>query len=1178
MKAFLPSCTFTLSLALSLLINFSSFGQAPGNWEGDSDITIFKESTQVYQGNHSCGINVITGIQANCDLSNLVEIPVVAGETFKMSFWFFTSEHVRLRAAFDWNDGNSTYSANYAGPTSTGDWEEFVYEDVIPAGVSALNLRIRAYDVGGFVAPETQYVDQVAFESPVGNPLTVANGDFETWPSSLPEPTNYPTAFEATANDLQIQLSWNDATGVQLPDDYLILANDDNNFTPPADGNFINNDFDFSDGQGAANVSFGEQAFNFSNLNPETTYYFQIFSYTNSGPDVDYKVDGTPPSATATTGVLQPEIIVTEPQDGDTWFRGNEYEITWEAINISGDVLIEITGNASGGNPAWEEIATVAAEPGNYTWLIPTDYPTGNDFQFRVSNLETSAISGVFSIIDQPDTYDIVINEIMYNPPSELGDDDYWEYLEIYNNDNETVDLSGWSFTDGFDFIFADGTMINAAEYLLIARNPDTIVEFYGISNLVGPFDDGALNNSGEMVELSDAFGTVVDYVEYNDGGDWPSEPDGNGPSLSLIDPDLDNSLPESWEPSVITFGTPGMPNNITEPLIQLTYPNGGENIQQGLTYEITWNYVELTGTVSIELLKFSGSNEILASNIDVTQLAWQWVVSESLPLGNDYKIKLTSNSNPTVSDESDNEFSIIAQVDVPLIVINEIMYNPPDVLGLDDNWEYLEIYNNDVNVVDLSGWVFIEGFDYTFPAGTSLEVGEYLVVARVPDTIAAFYGITNLVGPFDGGALNNSGETIKLTDALGSIVDEVSYLDIEPWPLQPDGDGPSLSLIDPNFDNNLPESWGPSIVLYGTPGTINNPEIPFLQLTYPNGGETLIKGMSYEITWNYADLSGNISIQLISFSGGSQTLAENINVSLNSWEWEIPSGQTTGSDYLMEISSIDNPDIWDGSDDMFSIIEMPVTPILVITEIMYNPPESDTDSLEFIEIYNNDIIDIDLTGYSFGSGIGFEFPSITLNAGDYLLLAVDSMAMLNTFEVNAWQWSSGALSNGGELIELLDNFGSVVDYVEYDDQFPWDNLADGTGSSLVLCDPENDNSLPENWLVSAELAAINDDGVEIFCTPGGPCITTKTNENFIESKLIVYPNPNQGIFSIITPQRENSTIEIFSLSGKLMFSSEMRGHETIDVSNRLNSGIYFVKIISQLNQTVLNQKIIIQK
>jgi len=1179
MKAFLPSRTFTLFLAFFLLMHLSSFGQTPGNWQGDTDITIFKESTQVYQGNHSCGINVNTGTQANCNLSNLVAIPVVAGETFKISFWFFTSEHVRLRAAFDWNDGNSTYSANYAGPTTTGDWEEFVYEDVIPAGVSALNLGIRAYDVGGFVAPETQYVDQVTFESPVGNTMAVANGDFETWPSSLPEPTNYPTAFEAAATEQQIQLTWTDAVGGQLPEAYLILANDDNGFDLPLDGEFVPDDFDFSDGQGAANIPFGVETFTFSNLNPETTYIFLIFPYTNYGPDVNYKIDVNPPIATATTGVLQPEIIATEPQNGDTWFRGNEYEITWEAINISGDVLIEITGNASGGNPAWEEIATVAAEPGNYTWLIPTDYPTGNDFQFRVSNLETSALSGIFSIMDQPDVYDIVINEIMYNPPGELGDDEYWEFLEIYNNDDETVDLSGWTFTDGIDFTFSQGTLLDAGQFLVVAKNPDSIMQFYGITNVAGAFENNTgLNNSGETVELSDAFGTVVDNVTYSDGGDWPSEPDGNGPSLSLIDPDLDNSLPESWEPSVVMFGTPGMQNNITEPLIQVTFPNGGENIQQGLTYEITWNYIELTGTISIELLQLSGNNEVLASNIDVTQLAWQWVVSESQPLGSDYKIKLTSNSNPTVSDESDNAFSIIAQVDVPLIVINEIMYNPPGVLGLDDNWEYLEIYNNDVNVVDLSGWAFIEGFDFTFPEGTSLGVGEYLVVARVPDTIAAFYGITNLVGPFDGGALSNSGETVKLTDALGTIVDEVSYLDVEPWPLQPDGDGPSLSLIDPNFDNNLPESWGASIVLYGTPGAVNNPGIPFLQLTFPNGGETLLKGMSYEITWNYADLSGNMSIQLISLSGGSQTLAENIDVTLNSWEWEIGTEITPGNDYKIIISSIDNPDVSDESDAVFSIVEMPVAPILVITEIMYNPPESGTDSLEFIEIYNNDIIEVDLTGYSFSSGIGFEFPSITLNAGDYLLLAVDSMAMLNTFEVNAWQWSSGALSNGGELIELLDNFGAVVDYVEYDDQFPWDSLADGTGPSLVLCDPENDNSLPENWLVSAELAAINDEGAEIFCTPGGPCITTKTNENISESKLIVYPNPNQGIFSIITSESENSLVEIFSLSGNLIFSSDMSGQKTIDISDRIGSGIYFLRIISQSNQTVLNQKIIIQK
>ncbi len=1171
------------SIAVLALLSFSfsdAFGQVPTSWQDDLGITTFKEAAVVYSDDFSCGIAVNTGTQGDCDLSNLIEIPVVAGETFKFSFMYLTSEYVRLRAAFDWIGSTATYSANYAGSTSTGDWEEFVYEDVVPSGATGLTVRIRAYDLPGFAAPETQYVDQVIFESPTGTGLTVANGGFELWPALLPEPTNYPTAFAANASEQQIQLSWTDAVGGQLPEAYLILANEDNGFDLPLDGEFVPDDFDFSDGTGAANVPYGLETFTFSNLNPETNYIFIIFPYTNYGLDVNYKIDVNPPIATATTGALQPEITVTEPQAGDTWFRGNLYDITWEIANVAGTVSVLIAADASGGNPTWELLANVPANDLEYSWSIPSDYLIGSDYQMRVSSNEGSAIgnSGIFSIIEEPESYDIVINEIMYNPPQELGDDDYWEYLEIYNNDNESVDLSGWAFTDGFDFTFPDQITLAAGEYLVIARVPDSVSMFYGITNVTGPFADGALNNSGEMVTLSDNFGSMVDQVEYSDGGDWPSEPDGDGPSLSLINPDLDNSLPESWEPSPIMFGTPGLPNNPGEPLIQVTFPNGGENIQQSLSYDITWNYIEVSGNVSIELISLSGDSQTLADGIDVSETSWTWDVPASQSLGNDFIVKITSTDNSAIFDESDAVFSIIEFVELAQIVINEIMYNPSDALGLDDYWEYLELYNNDTQAADLSNWSFTEGFDFIFPEGTMIAAGDYLLIGRMPDTLASFYSIPNLIGPFDGGALNNSGETVELSDATGNVVDVVSYLATEPWPVVPDGNGPSLSLINPNLNNSLPESWEASVAVYGTPGLPNSSEDPEIQLIYPNGGEVLYKEMTYTITWNFANLTGDISIELFQLSGSIQVLADAVPLSQTAFDWEIPASQPTGDDFLIIITSLENPDVFDESDAFFSISEAPQVPALVITEIMYNPPESNTDSLEFIEIYNNDTDDINLSGFSFSSGIEYILPSIVLTSGDYLLVAVDSLAMANTFGVQAWQWTSGGLNNGGELIELRDSFDNLVDFVDYSDQLPWPAAADGDGPSLVFCSPDDDNSVAENWFASAEFAAVNAEGDSIFATPGGPCITTKIDENISESKVLIYPNPSNGIFYLDLNNQNNCLVEIFDRTGMKIYEAKTVHSNRLDVSDITSDGLYVVKITNQSTLQVSITKVIIQK
>jgi hypothetical protein len=171
----------------------------------------------------------------------------------------------------------------------------------------------------------------------------------------------------------------------------------------------------------------------------------------------------------------------------------------------------------------------------------------------------------------------------------------------------------------------------------------------------------------------------------------------------------------------------------------------------------------------------------------------------------------------------------------------------------------------------------------------------------------------------------------------------------------------------------------------------------------------------------------------------------------------------------------------------------------LVITEIMYNSPESGTDTLEFIEIYNNGS-DVNLEGFKFSEGVTLTFPSYDLPAGNFMLVAASATAMQNTFGVNAIQWTSGALSNSGENITLADPYGYIIDHVPYDDQTPWDSLADGFGPSLTLCDPNSDNSLAVNWKASNEFVAVNAAGDSIYATPGSGCANPPAFADFTGS------------------------------------------------------------------------------
>lgn len=168
--------------------------------------------------------------------------------------------------------------------------------------------------------------------------------------------------------------------------------------------------------------------------------------------------------------------------------------------------------------------------------------------------------------------------------------------------------------------------------------------------------------------------------------------------------------------------------------------------------------------------------------------------------------------------------------------------------------------------------------------------------------------------------------------------------------------------------------------------------------------------------------------------------------------------------------------------------VNVPYNSKIVITEISYNPPEHGTDSLEYIELYNNDSVSVDLENFHFSEGVQYTFPSYIAAPHSYTIVAKSAAAMLNTFGMTTLQWTSGSLSNSGELIRLKDAYNSTVDSVFYGNSAPWDSMANGKGPSLELCDPDADNEDGANWRHAIEFQAVNADGDSIWGSPGQGC------------------------------------------------------------------------------------------
>ncbi|MDE0571146.1 MAG: lamin tail domain-containing protein, partial [Verrucomicrobiales bacterium] len=143
----------------------------------------------------------------------------------------------------------------------------------------------------------------------------------------------------------------------------------------------------------------------------------------------------------------------------------------------------------------------------------------------------------------------------------------------------------------------------------------------------------------------------------------------------------------------------------------------------------------------------------------------------------------------------------------------------------------------------------------------------------------------------------------------------------------------------------------------------------------------------------------------------------------------------------------------------------------LVVSEVMYKPDGGD--QFEFIELFNAGTSSINLKGFRFPQGQPFDefvFSDIEMQSGSYLLVVNDIESFQSRYgeglsSIIAGEWGGGSLSNGGEVITLLDDRGLTVLSFEYDDSEPWPTSPDENGTSLTLSDPRSGGvANAENW------------------------------------------------------------------------------------------------------------------
>lgn len=172
-------------------------------------------------------------------------------------------------------------------------------------------------------------------------------------------------------------------------------------------------------------------------------------------------------------------------------------------------------------------------------------------------------------------------------------------------------------------------------------------------------------------------------------------------------------------------------------------------------------------------------------------------------------------------------------------------------------------------------------------------------------------------------------------------------------------------------------------------------------------------------------------------------------------------------------------------------VISYGVSSQVVISEIMYNPPESGVDSLEYIELQNVGSQSIQMLGWTFTQGINYTFEDFILGPGEFVVVAVNLGAFQGVFgtDITAFQMgANSALNNSGEAVTIADAQGTVISTVTYANAAGgWYAPADGNGASIELCDPSRNVNDVANWGPSTNDTGISINNRTIFATPGAP-------------------------------------------------------------------------------------------
>ncbi|OWY23277.1 hypothetical protein C7N43_04450 [Sphingobacteriales bacterium UPWRP_1] len=805
------------------------------------------------------------------------------------------------------------------------------------------------------------------------------------------------------------------------------------------------------------------------------------------------------------------------------------------------------------------------------TLAFAAPFTSGQTNTLQISGVQDAAgntmLSANFNFtwyIPQP--ADVLMNEIFADPTPVVGLPDA-EFIELYNNTGYAINLNGWGFTKTYpaiEYTLPPATLAPNGYLIVCATANAPLYEPFG--QTLGILSSATyLTNSGSNLTLLSPDGTVIDQVNYSDDWYQNTQKAEGGWSLERIDPQNPCNSANNWIASINpNGGTPAAQNSVTGVITDTTPPQiSGYSLINANAIEISFTE-PLTGSALGNPGNYqfnAGSGLSVVSVIEEAQTL-TLLLNANMLEGVIYTISIgeVQDCSGNVAEGLQIQAGIAQPANAYDVLMTEIFADteppaqyPNPNLTL-PKVRFVELYNRSNKIIDLAGWQFRDATDTAYLSSYLLLPQTYMVLCSSTQTAElAALGIA-VLGVTGFPALNTTGDNLLLVNAAGTYVHAVNYQ--KSWyadAIKAEG-GYTLEMIDPNNPCEEARNWRASNAdAGGTPGAQNsvyasNPDVTLPDLLRAEAinpttvvlffTETLNRQAASDVAqYSISNGVGNplsATVPLTNFKTVVLTLAAPIadntiyTVSVGQQVTDC-AGNAVGQLY---------------SQAPFGIAHAAQPNDMVINEILFNPA---TGGYDYVELYNRTNTVLSLNGWYTANTepetadtlVNHElmvtevfslhpgaYVVLTENVADIILRYGQCGATLNP--ARFIQTGLPTLDDTEGTIAITDLFNTtVIDRVDYLDDWHNEILDNKDGVSLERINPDAASDSPDNWQSAASTAcygtpslpnsqsAVPGIGTETFTVlPQAFSPDGDGNDDFT---LISYQLPNPGYIANIT-------------------------------------------------------------